>query len=111
MGDRANVYIHEGDTPGVYLYAHWTGSDLPGDVKDALSLQERWDDMPYLTRIVFCHMIGTDRGTTGYGIDTQVGDGADRVVDIDVSAQTVNVEGFDDFDTGKPVSFAEYISA
>jgi hypothetical protein len=108
MGDRANVYIHEGDTPGVYLYAHWSGSDLPGDVKTALSYRERWDDMPYLTRIVFSTMTGNVFSTTGYGIDTRIGDGADRIVDIDVSAQTVHVKGFNG-DT-KPVSFTEYIS-
>lgn len=29
MGDRANVYVHEGDQPGVYLYTHWSGHELP----------------------------------------------------------------------------------
>jgi hypothetical protein len=23
MGDRAHVYVHEGDRPGVWIYTHW----------------------------------------------------------------------------------------
>jgi hypothetical protein len=94
MGDRANVYVHEGDQPGVYLYSHWGGSTLPQVVRDALARGARWDDPDYLTRIIFCEMVKGDvSGTTGYGIGARVGDGADRIVDVDTQAQRVTLVG------------------
>lgn len=87
MGDRANVYIHDGDSPGVYLYTHWDGTELPSIVKKTMETDRakaRANDEAYLTRIVFEDMISGDMASeTGYGISAQVGDGEDRIVDID----------------------------
>lgn len=41
MGDRANAYVHAGEEAGVYLYTHWSGTELPGVVRDALA-SPRW---------------------------------------------------------------------
>jgi len=71
MGERACVYIHDGSTPGVYLYTHWDGPELATTVAQALRCHVRWGDTPYLTRIVFDAM--TARGNnweTGYGISS-----------------------------------------
>lgn len=54
MGDRANVYIREDQTHGIYLYTHWGSSELPETVRTALARHERWSDTPYLARIIFC---------------------------------------------------------
>lgn len=90
MGDRANVYIHEGDRPGVYIYTHWCGTELPGLVEDALKVPRavnRKYDIAYLTRILIEELVGTDHGSeTGWGVSTQVGDGSDRIVDIDITS-------------------------
>lgn len=87
MGDRANVYIHDGDMPGVYLYTHWGGTELPSIVKNTMETDRakaRSNDESYLTRIVFEDMISGDLASeTGYGISAQCGDGGDRIVDID----------------------------
>jgi hypothetical protein len=89
MGDRANVYVHDGDKPGVYLYTHWTGSDLPSIVYLSLSSkrgQARDNDIAYLTRIVFEDMLSESLGSeTGFGISTEIQDGGDRIVDLDVN--------------------------
>ena len=89
MGDRANVYIHQDDEPGVYLYTHWTGTELPQTVRASLISprgQARIDDIAYLTRIIFEDMLDGSFGTeTGYGIATYAPDGDDRIVDINVS--------------------------
>jgi hypothetical protein len=110
MGDRANIYIHEGDEPGVYLYTHWSGYELPEVARLALVRgQSRWDDPPYLARIVFCQMIGGDAdGLTGYGISAVVGDGDDRVVDIDTKAGAVTLKAYGEA-TG-PTPFIEYVA-
>ena len=80
MGDRGNVYILDDlkeDTPGVYLYSHWGGYELPQMVARALvradaDRQNRWDDAPYLTRIIFCEMVkGYEEETTGFGISAR----------------------------------------
>ena len=97
MGDRGHVYVHDGDRPGVYLYAHSAGSELPELVADGLEVgQGRWSDMPYLTRIIFDEVIKGGGGVSnllGFGIDTRendIGDGH-RVVDVDTAEQAVTL--------------------
>lgn len=73
MGDRANVVVvqHGGKkgarTGGVFLYTHWGGSELGRTLRDALARAggkgraategNRWDDEPYLVRIIFSEML------------------------------------------------------
>jgi len=94
MGDRANVLVKDGDSK-VYLYTHWDGTDLPNTVKAALVRGvSRWDDGPYLARIIFCEMVnGVEMETVGYGISSVVGDGAGRVIELDVPAGEVRWNG------------------
>lgn len=96
MGDRANVYVHHGAQPGVYLYTHWEGSELPQTVVSALQRgRPRWDDDAYLARIIFSEMIRDDiDGETGYGISAYPPDGDDRIVDVDTESQTVRLIGY-----------------
>lgn len=106
MGTRANVRVHDGDHPGVYLYQHWDGDGLVNTVQAALARQERWDDDQYLARIIFCQMVKDDiDGTTGYGISAWLGDGGDRIVDVDTATMTVRFKG------GPAVSFADLVLA
>lgn len=81
MGDRAQALITEDGTTGVYLYTHWEGSDLPTTVANALDRgRDRWDDGPYLARIIFSEMIRNDiDGTTGYGISNRSQDGGSPI--------------------------------
>ena len=75
MGDRANVYVPGDDKGGVYLYTHWSGHNLPIVVKKALAKRWRWDDPPYLTRIIFDKMTDGRHGEeTGFGISTRICD-------------------------------------
>lgn len=105
MGDRANVYVHEGDEPGVYLYTHYDGHELPEIVREALVRgQDRWTDQPYLARIILDDMTRGSRSTRGYGISAQVGDGADRIVDVDTERQVVTTSKGE-----RSWAFAEYI--
>ena len=107
MGDRANVLIGDingGEFRGVYLYTHWSGTELPLTLQTALKKQWRWDDAQYLARIVFCEMVkGKEMGETGYGISAVVGDSAGRVLKVDTTTQTVThmrsgrIWAFDDY--------------
>lgn len=98
MGDRANILVKDGENK-VYLYSHSSGSRLPEILKNALAKNERWDDAPYLTRIIFCEMIKSEQGamdrTTGFGISSTVGDGDDRILTVDVGKQTITLNGND----------------
>ncbi len=104
MGNRGEIYVHEGDKPGVYLCTHYEGSNLPHIVQRALISREgrgRWDDAPYLTRIIFEQLIrGYERQEAGFGISAQRSEGP--VVDVDVAAQEVTL------DDGVGRSFAEF---
>lgn len=104
MGNRADIYVHEGDAPGVYLYTHRDASSVPHVVQRALISREgrnRWDDAPYLTRIIFDTLTRGQTGQeTGFGISAQRSDG--RLLKVDVAAQTVTL------DDGTIKSFAEF---
>ncbi len=99
MGDRGNIIIDK----KIWLYTHWTGSDLPDILRAALKRgRPRWDDRPYLTRIIFCDMLGGDTdGLTGFGIDYDLGDGGTDI-DVDTEKQTVT-------HNGATKTFEEYI--
>lgn len=112
MGDRGHVYVEPGDgTPGVWFYAHWAGSSLPGTVADALDRgRERWTDDQYLARIIFCEMVQPEvLGTTGYGIGARPGDNGDggRVVRVNVAERTVTLEQGDG--ERRPFPFEQFV--
>lgn len=93
MGDRGNIVIRQeaatsrGD---VWLYAHWTGYQISEVVARALARQERWDDPPYLARIIFCELVkGDESGATGFGISTSIGANEHPIVVVDVPGQRV----------------------
>lgn len=105
MGDRGNIAIKDETGGQVWLYTHYDGWKLPETLRSALARRERWDDAPYLARIVFCEMVAADLGgTTGYGISTERGDENHPPLLVDVPAQTVEVNG-------EIQSFDQYISA
>jgi hypothetical protein len=91
---RANVFVHtEYDEPekGVYLYTHDDGDISPLLVRDALARRERWDDPPYLCRIIFCEMIkGDEFEATGYGISLHVNDNEHPLVRVNPRTKTVS---------------------
>lgn len=97
MGDRGNIIV-KSDNSKVYLYTHWTGSDLPDVIKSGLKRgTDRWDDGQYLARILFCEMIGNDtKGTSGFGISSEIGDGGTDIL-VDVDKQTVDGVSFKEF--------------
>ena len=81
MGDRANIVIRErwpadlGDSEAVFLYTHWEGTELPETLRRGLSAARgRWDDAPYLARILFQTMVGDNEGQTGFSISTRLTD-------------------------------------
>lgn len=106
MGDRGNIVVTEEDGGKIYLYSHWTGSDLPGIVARALDRgRDRWGDEPYLTRILFSQMLMEGHGledTTGFGISTYEGDGG-TTVHVNMKDQIVQwddvILNFEDFAT------------
>lgn len=107
MGDRANIKIIDNDNDNpIYLYTQWAGSLLPGMLHEALSMQERWDDPAYLTRIIFSRMIKNSvTGTTGFGISTVPGDGLDRVITVNMMRRSIRVNN------SRECSFDEYVAA
>ena len=76
MGDRRNVILDYGNDNKIYFYSHWGGTDLPATVAYALQRgKERWDDPPYLARIIFSELIRDEyQELTGYGISPDIVD-------------------------------------
>lgn len=105
MGDRANIQVKEGDS-SVFLYTHWDGHKLPSILHRALSRRARWNDGPYLSRIIFSEMIRDNIDEdTGYGIWSSEMDNEHPVLVVDIDKQEVNGISFDDFIKKKKVSW------
>ena len=88
----------------VFLTTWSAGSDLPLALHGALARRQRWNDGPYLARVVFCSMILRNEspdpdlanwnfdGDLGYGISARLegaGDAAHPVIMLDIQTQTV----------------------
>ncbi len=114
MGDRANVVIDEEDGGTIYLYTHWAGTELPETLQRALAHKWRWDDQPYLTRIIFQEMTGPELRETGYGISTRQQDNSYPYLRVSTKTQTITV----DFDPvrkyhdkpNRTISFNDFIA-
>lgn len=115
MGDRANCIVNQA-YPGeneekapVYLYTHWGGDELPGVVQKALQREQRWDDPPYLTRIIFGTMTGGEHGNeTGYGISTYLCDNEYPLIIVDPQKAEVRFENEEDRKVLARYGFQEY---
>ena len=92
MGDRSNIVIKQHDGNRVWLYGHWMGTDSINVVRDTLAQRERWNDAPYLARMLFDRMTQGHTGSTGYGISTYMCDNEYPVIVLDPETQTVVLE-------------------
>lgn len=95
MGDRGNIIVKQNPRESaIWLYSHWGGCELAQTLRRALARHQRWDDPPYLTRIIFCEMLrgsGSDPldAETSYGISTGEVDNEHDYLIVDMEAQTV----------------------
>lgn len=118
MGDRGNIVVLDWEEgKGVYLYSHWSGSELPQILAKALGSEAgrgRADDPPYLTRIIFDVMTEGQHGEeTGYGISASIGDGNGVVLVVNPKNKTVTFaeEGteLEPLDVNAGMSFADFV--
>ena len=96
MGCRGTIEIWEnGAAPKdeerpVVLYTHWGAYEMIFDVINVLKKKERWNDPPYLSRMIFSEMIKNDiNGTTGFGIMTDNALDTEHEVVVDIDRQEV----------------------
>src|SRR4051812_47180191 len=95
MGDRANIVIHDGSDPELWIYTHWHGSELASLLAHALDTpqaQARIGDGAYLSRIVFCQImkqVDDLDGETGWGLSTTMQDNEHDLIHLDVQTGEV----------------------
>ena len=117
MGARSNIVIQESNGNRIYLYGHWMGEDSINVVAEVLSQRERWNDEPYLARMLFEKMIqGNVDSSTGFGISTYMCDNEYPIIVLEPSTQTAVIEeykfGANTFTPITPrVSFEELLNA
>jgi len=91
MGDRGNIVVRDSGGKDVVFYTHWAGYNIAAVVRRALAKECRWEDDPYLARIIFCELVkGNEEEETGFGIGRFTA--ADRqhpVVLVDIKKQMV----------------------
>lgn len=115
MGDRANIVMKDGESR-IYFYTHWNGYELPSIAQEGLRRGKgRWNDAPYLARIVFCAMVkGDEDGETGYGISSGICDNSYPLLVIDTDEQQIRFEDANGIYSsskgaiGKSFSFEEF---
>lgn len=100
MGDRANIRFKtgSGESDHVFLYTHCGGYHLPGRLQDALrsdAAKSRWNDAPYLCRILIDRIIPEHESALGWGISHSVQDNEYCILDVDIAAQMVVLRTFD----------------
>ncbi len=100
-GDKGNIcliYEDEGVEGKVYFYTHWRGSNMREIIRQALIRgKDRWDDAPYLARIIFSELIKDDiLGLTGYGIAPFEMDRS-KLVFVDLKEQEADGMAFDEY--------------
>ena len=113
MGDRGNIVVKSGDST-VYLYTHWRGSDLPVITKMSMKSERarnRWEDAYYLARILFQDLMAGDESEYGFGISSQIGDGVDKQLIINVDNQTVQwISAYDKSNKTFTKTFEEFVN-
>ena len=113
MGDIANIHVFEGEErTGIYFYTHWTGHRLPNILRKALERgKERWDDPPYLSRIIFSEMIKDEvLDLTGYGISQYICDNDGYpIIEVNLTENTVEIDTrkytFEEFTTSNNIGW------
>lgn len=114
VGDRRNIVVDNDNGTSVALYTHWRGSSTREVLARALDKgRSRWDDIPYLTRIIFDGLVNGDDETTGFGIQAfATGSNAycEASPGYDLFVDTINktVTG-DDKGEGTVLTFDEFI--
>ena len=99
MGMRRNIALDYGEQRKIYLYTHWGAESLEDVLRAALIRgRSRWDDPPYLARIIFSEMIQDEvLDTAGYGIAPYVMDDEFPTIEVDLEKQTVGGVPFEQF--------------
>lgn len=123
MGDRANILVvdrpaENGAVHGIYLYTHWSGYQWPERLRKALdtpAARGRWNDEPYLARIVVSQMYSDIHDSEyGGGISTRRTDNEYPITILDIPNQRVAwaLEG-SELDTEEwygHISFADFVA-
>ena len=99
MGMRRNIALDYGVGNKIFLYTHWGAERLEDTVRAALTRgASRWDDPPYLARIIFSEMIRDEvMDTIGYGIAPYVMDDEFPTIEVDLEKRTVGGEPYPAF--------------
>jgi hypothetical protein len=96
MGDCGNIVVKQSEGGRIFLYTYYEGSNLKEVVGAALARQERWDDEPYLTRIIVAELMrraGGLNASFGMGISTYECDNEHDHVIVDATKQEVREGG------------------
>ena len=101
------------ETKEIFLYTHWRGTELPETLRQGLIQgKSRWNDSPYLARVLFCAMVkegGDEEGLADFGISPWITDNEYPLLVVDTDKKKVRVEDADSRRTLKTFSFASYI--
>ena len=94
MGERGNIAVEQDGTT-IYFYTHWRGHAVQHILASALEKgMARWDDPPYLARIIFGELtkVAQDE-TTGFGISPNICDNSYEIPVVRTGSRCVEYCG------------------
>ena len=110
MGMRQNIKLIYNDKhdetderKSIYIYSHWGGeegekSELRQQLRKAIARKQRWDDESYLARIIISEVVRDSLDEeTGTGLAPYETDPEYKTIVVDLQAQTVDGQSYDDF--------------
>lgn len=98
MGVRQDVKLEYGEKQEIYLYSHWDEPEiLKEKIAKVLNRKQRWNDAPYLARMIFSAIIKEAiDDETGYGL-APYEMGEDEPIIINLNDNTVNGIPYQEF--------------
>ncbi len=94
MGSPVTYVLEESPEHRIYIYQHSDGylaeATLRGAINDS---RNRWDDEPYMNRMLIDNIIQDHEGETGYGISCEFQDSMYPVLVVDHRRKGVYIEG------------------
>lgn len=98
MSDAASICMIQraGLEPPLFFYTHSGGAELPWRLQVALASDaglDRWDDEPYLARIIFCTMMDPSEqtGETGDAITIYLTDSQYPILAVNSRSKIVGI--------------------
>lgn len=94
MGDRGNIRLKQPNGQSIWLYTHWSGTEMPATLQAGMKLGiGREYDPSYYNRSIITEFTrgARDGDNTGFGVSLDPGDNEHDILEVDLAEKRVRV--------------------